>query len=497
MGVLIKIKEMRKTLFALLGLITFTLSGVARAEAELEDGVLVLTDDNFDEEIAKYDYLLVEFYAPWCGHCKKLTPEYAAAAQHLATQDPPRFVAKVDATEHKAVAERFGVKGFPTLHWFVKGERQDYTGGREKDTIVSWIMKKTGPPSTEIACDNIAAKVDESNRVAVFFGAFEGANFDAFVSVAQVEERFQFFHSNDEACRTKLGVSENGLAVFRNFDEETSVYSGEFAAPAIREFLSTKAVARFISFNEEAIEPIFQQRNPAVVLFTEEESSPALDVFKQASTQLEGKILFVKSGVSDGIQSRLGEFLGVTKDDLPTIRIVEPAEELKKFVYTGDAASISIADLEAFIGEWKDGKLAPHLKSEEIPENNDGPLTVLVGKNFHDIVNDSTKDVLVKYYAPWCGHCKKLAPIWDELAESVKDVSDLVIAKFDATVNEVAGLEIRGYPSLKFYPKDNKAGVDYDGERELPDFKNWLSENSGAYKAANVQTDAAEGHDEL
>lgn len=49
---------------------------------------------------------------------------------------------------------------------------------------------------------------------------------------------------------------------------------------------------------------------------------------------------------------------------------------------------------------------------------------------------DNTKDVLVKYYAPWCGHCKKLAPIWEELGTLYKDNKDLVIAKFDATTNE-------------------------------------------------------------
>jgi len=89
----------------------------------------------------------------------------------------------------------------------------------------------------------------------------------------------------------------------------------------------------------------------------------------------------------------------------------------------------------------------------------------------------------MKYYAPWCGHCKKLAPIWDELGEAYKDVKDLVIAKFDATANEADGVEIRGYPTLIFYPKDKKEGVDYSGERELKDFKKWLSENSEAVKA--------------
>ena len=53
------------------------------------------------------------------GHCKKLTPEYAAAASVLAEKNPPRYLAKVDATENKDLAERFEVKGFPTLIWFV------------------------------------------------------------------------------------------------------------------------------------------------------------------------------------------------------------------------------------------------------------------------------------------------------------------------------------------------------------------------------------------
>ena len=52
------------------------------------------------------------------GHCKKLAPEYAAAASVLATQDPPQYIAKVDATENNGLAERFEIKGFPTLIFF-------------------------------------------------------------------------------------------------------------------------------------------------------------------------------------------------------------------------------------------------------------------------------------------------------------------------------------------------------------------------------------------
>lgn len=65
-------------------------------------------------------------------------------------------------------------------------------------------------------------------------------------------------------------------------------------------------------------------------------------------------------------------------------------------------------------------------------------MKVVVGKNFREVVLDNDKDVLVEFYAPWCGHCKKLAPIYEELAEKLAHNTNIVIAKCDATANEVS-----------------------------------------------------------
>ena len=121
-------------------------------------------------------------------------------------------------------------------------------------------------------------------------------------------------------------------------------------------------------------------------------------------------------------------------------------------------------------------------KSQEVPEINEGSLTVLVGKNFREIVEDPTKDVIVEFYSPTCGHCEMFAPTWQSVAEHCQDVTDLIVANFDATANEVKGLKMDKFPSIRFYPKNNKEGVEYNGPSQFEHLIEFLSYHSSAYK---------------
>lgn len=60
-----------------------------------------------------------------------------------------------------------------------------------------------------------------------------------------------------------------------------------------------------------------------------------------------------------------------------------------------------VENLNAFVNDLDEGALEPYVKSEPIPESNDGPVIVAVGKNFEDVVTKSEKDVLIEFYAPW------------------------------------------------------------------------------------------------
>jgi len=87
---------------------------------------------------------------------------------------------------------------------------------------------------------------------------------------------------------------------------------------------------------------------------------------------------------------------------------------------------------------------------------------------------------LIEFYAPWCGHCKKLTPIYDELATKLKDEEEIEIVKMDATANDVPSqFEVRGFPTLYWVPKNNKdKPVRYEGGRELEDFIKYIAEHA-------------------
>ena len=139
---------------------SFVVAGLTAAVAA-KSAVLDLIPSNFDDVVLKSGKpTLVEFFAPWCGHCKNLAPVYEELATAFEFAKDKVQIAKVDADAEKSLGKRFGVQGFPTLKWFdgKSDKPEEYSGGRDLEALSSFIAEKTGlkakkkwtPPSNMI-----------------------------------------------------------------------------------------------------------------------------------------------------------------------------------------------------------------------------------------------------------------------------------------------------------------------------------------------------------
>ncbi|KAM0948483.1 putative protein disulfide-isomerase [Dioscorea sansibarensis] len=260
------------------GTLTLTVILALFLVPSLADDVVVLTESNFDSEVGQDRGALVEFYAPWCGHCKKLAPEYEKLGSSF-KKAKSVLIGKVDCDEHKSLCSKYGVSGYPTIQWFPKGSL------------------------------------------------------------------------------------------------EPKKYEGPRTAEALAEFINTEG--------------------------------------------------------------------------------------------------------------------GTNVKLATIPSN----VLILNEENFNQVVLDETKDVLVEFYAPWCGHCKSLAPTYEKVANVYKLDEGVVIANLDADKHKDLAEKygVSGYPTLKFFPKNNKAGEDYDGGRDLDDFVKFINEKCGTSRDAKGQLTSQAG----
>lgn len=435
------------------------------------EATLVLTKDNFDETVNNADIILVEFYAPWCGHCKRLAPEYEKAAKELSERSPPIPLAKVDATVENEIASRFEVTGYPTLKIFRKGKVFDYNGPREKYGIVDYMGEQAGPPSKQVQAVKQVQELIKDGDDAVIVGVFsdeQDAAFEIYIEACNaLREDFTFRHTFSSEVAKMLKASPGQVVVvqpekFRSKFEKASnalAVKDSTSVSEVQEFFK-KHVVPLVGHRKPSNDAKRYTKRPLVVVYYGVDFS--FD-YRKATQFWRSKVLEVAKDFPEYTFAIADE--EDYADELKSLGLSESGEEVnvgilgdggKKFAMEPEELDSEV--LRDFVVAFKKGKLKPIIKSQPVPKNNKGPVKVVVGKTFDEIVMDTQKDVLIEFYAPWCGHCKKMEPDYLALGKMYKGEKNLVIAKMDATANDVPNdsYKVEGFPTIYFSPSNNK-----------------------------------------
>ncbi|KAL1800367.1 hypothetical protein ACET3X_000709 [Alternaria dauci] len=450
-----------------------------------------LKTDNFKSFIEENDLVLAEFFAPWCGHCKALAPEYETAATTLKEKDIA--LVKVDCTEEADLCQEYGVEGYPTLKVFRGLENiSPYSGQRKADSLISYMTKQALPAVSEVTKDTLEEfKTADKVVLVAYFAADDRASNETFTSVANgLRDNFLFGATNDAALAKAEGVKQPGLVLYKSFDDGKDVFTKTFDADAIREFAKVASTPLIGEVGPETYAGYMAAGIPLAYIFAEtpEEREEFAKELKPLALKHKGEINFATIDAKS-----FGQHAGNLNLKVGTwpAFAIQRTEKNEKFPYDQEA-KITEKEIGKFVDDFLAGKVEPSIKSEPIPESNDGPVTVIVAHTYNDIVIDNDKDVLVEFYAPWCGHCKALAPKYEELGQlyASDDLSKLVtVAKVDATLNDVPD-EIQGFPTIKLFPAGKKdSPIDYSGSRTVADLAQFIQENGSHKVAVTVSED--------
>eukprot|EP00834_Sanchytrium_tribonematis_P000995 NODE_21_length_42443_cov_0.822808.p6 type:complete len:518 gc:universal NODE_21_length_42443_cov_0.822808:40631-39078(-) len=451
-------------------------------DVKLDEGVVQLTKSNFESFLTGINGpVIVEFYAPWCGFCKKLKPEYEAAAKELWEKEKSPLV-KVDCTEDKDLCEEFGVQGFPTLKIFNNGKvGTTYEGARTKEGIVDYIVKRKLPAVIEIK------KAEEISELKEKYGLLVASlgSSELFHGVADKLRDIATFIavpeklSKDSNKALNIEMKKDEVYLVAAFLEKPVSYGKLKDAESLSKWLKPRTLPVLGDVTPENFKQYSDSELPLGFIFytSESDKEKVKSALSDAANKQWGVVNF---GFVDGNEhGDFAESLGLKKE-FPAMSIQNLKRQIN-FPYSGEWKKDQVAK---FVEEFASGKLKPHLKSDVVPENEyDEEVRVIVGKSFEDLVLDKSKDVLVELYAPWCGFCKRLAPIWSKLATALKDSREvLTIAKMDATTNDMpltVEYTVKGFPTILFFrAKDNKLIEYSSGDREAEDFYKFLKENA-------------------
>jgi len=349
------------------------------------------------EQVADKPHLVM-FFAPWCGHCKRLAPTWQDLSVKYNEKDIEEqdvLIGKVDCTVETALCSAQEVTGYPTLKFFKSGTDSGvkYRGQRDLDSLVKFINEQMG--------------IEQ-----------------------EVEEKVE----------PEDAIVDNGLYVLNEKSFAKHIETGD----------------HFVKFYApwcghcQRLAPAWAELAKAF------EDGEKVKVAKLDCTQAQS--------VCQANQVR----------GYPTLQYIRAGKVVE--TYKGGRDLASLKDFITTMTEGKAKDAAPAAAAEDVKSS----VAHVDKDNFEAEIKDGI--TFVKFFAPWCGHCKRLAPTWEELAAKYSKTDGVKIGKVDCTEGndrnrELCGAQgVTGFPTLNIYKNGEKI-EEYNGKRTIEDLEAFINKH--------------------
>jgi len=454
-------------------------------EKEVESAfVHILTDDTFEESFNDTPNWLVEFYAPWCGHCQELMPKFIEAAE--TNKIPNVKYGKVDATIHRKLADKYKIQGYPTILWLTKRDgiitQKPYEQKREAMYINAFVKEEMHEEILELnSVDELMALNPKETGVLLIICDKTDISYDKNIIMLKKTSlragKEKIVWSNSAELRKYYGENDidiNFIVGFAN-DSNGSVFfrfgkHDIIPEDYVKQLLMEKSEILGAA-NENNVSEILDGPIRSVFIvyknITDPHVSETLQNGKKVLTKYMNQFYSIH-GDGSGIIPQVAtiiEALRILPEDFPAVIILDPPvnmtkkDDFLKYKFTGNGTVITENQITSFIEDFKNNKLVNLLSSDPIP-NDDlkiiNGVHSIVGLTIKEFVNSKGKDVLLNICTSLSWTCRRFT---SELERVVKTISNstLLVGQIDFNNNEFEHIEMTNYPTIVLF-KDNASG---------------------------------------
>uniref|UniRef100_A0A3P8V0B2 Zgc:136472 n=1 Tax=Cynoglossus semilaevis TaxID=244447 RepID=A0A3P8V0B2_CYNSE len=455
-----------------------------------EDGVLQLTTEDFNTALRKYQQLLVHFYTPLYQEGLRVKAAFEGAASEL--QGSEVKFAVVDVTKEKDLAKELNATSSAGIRLYLDGDKYNPVPcpvPQNSASIVTWLKRRAGS-AADLITDLGQLETSEEVTVVGFFKELDHDYVQVFYSAAIDLPDMKFAVTQNSEVIRKYGQTHDVVLLLKKSKtiqvhkitpltskEDLIVFITVFSMEPVTEYTG-KTASQILS------SPVLNH----LLLFIRKSSADFQEIysaFTNAALAFRLKILFVLVNVDESRNGRLMEYFRVKDFEAPLVRMINMTDQVT-FQLPSDYPDEET--VKQFCQSYLDGKAKPKMRSEPIPERwDEKPVKELVGLTLEKVGFNPNKTVFVLFYVPYSQRSQALFPLWEDLAKALKHREDVIIARFDASANDI-NMSMQGpYPTLYLFPAlCSERMVFYTGERKLKDLLVFLDEEMEKAKKYRV-----------